>query len=274
MQLKDLKAAKYNPRHITADKLKRLGKSISEFGDLSTVVFNERTGTLVAGHQRITTIKDKKSKIVTTKQTDDYGTVAVGYIEVEDNGKQLRIPIRVVDWDKRKEKLANIAANAHGGEFDNQKLGKLLAELDTEKFDIELSGFTDHEVKNFIRKADDDPSDKYVRTLSSPIYKIRGKKPSASAIYNSTKTDEAIKRIRSKGFDPKTEKFLISAAHRLTEFNYALIAEFYAQSDKKVQAIMEDLALVIIDADKAIERGYLTLTKEIAGLVKAGKEEK
>lgn len=267
LKLKDLKAAKYNPRSITVDALKRLGKSISEFGDLSGVVFNERTGTLISGHQRITTIKDKKNAIVTTKHKDEHGTIALGYIQVTEGNKEIRIPFRVVDWDRRKEKLANIAANAQGGEFDNQKLGKLLADLSSEKFDVELSGFSEHEVKALIRKADSDPADKYVRTLSSPIYKIRGKKPAVTSIYDTVRYDEAVKKIRAKGFEKKTEQFLIAAAGRLIEFNYANIAEFYAHADKKTQGVMEDLALVIIDANKAIEQGYLTLTKEIAGLV-------
>lgn len=274
MELKKFKPAKYNPRKITKEALKSLNKSIEEFGDLSGVVINKRTKTIVAGHQRITTLEGKKTKMNTKPVTDKFGTVAMGHIAViSSQGDRFNIPLRLVDWDLRREKLANIAANNHGGEFDNQKLGILLAELDNGKFDIESTGFTLHEVNNLVRKADNDPGDKYVRTLASPVYKIRGKKPTFKQMHDTTKADAARDKIKASGLDGATRRFLTEAAGRLVEFNYANIAEFYAHADKKTQAIMEELALVIVDADRAIELGYLTLTKEIAGLVKGAQEE-
>ncbi len=271
LRLDDFKEAPYNPRTITKDALNRLDKSIEFHGDLSAVTLNATTGLIVSGHQRLKTARGKKTKIVTSPVTDSHGTVAVGYIEVYTDKGVVKIPLRVVEWDKRTEKLANIAANAHGGEFDNQKLGKLLAELDTGKFDIETTGFTSHEVKNLVRKADKDPGGKYVRTLASPVYKVRGKKPSFKQMYDTTRADAARERIKATGLDVPTKKFLLEAAGRLAEFNFANIAEFYAHSEKPVQELMEDLALVIVDADRAIELGYLTLTKEISGLVKGAR---
>ncbi len=53
MQVKDLKAFPRNPRKITDKKLDMLGKAMREFGDLSGVIYNTRTGHLVGGHQRI-----------------------------------------------------------------------------------------------------------------------------------------------------------------------------------------------------------------------------
>ena len=46
-------------------------------------------------------------------------------------------------------------------------------------------------------------------------------------------------------------------------FNYSRIADYYAHSSKDMQAIMEKLALVIVDFDKAIEYGFVKLQKEI-----------
>jgi hypothetical protein len=53
MQVKDLKPAGYNPRKISKEKLAALKKSLEEFGDLSGIVYNSRTRTLIGGHQRI-----------------------------------------------------------------------------------------------------------------------------------------------------------------------------------------------------------------------------
>ena len=60
------------------------------------------------------------------------------------------------------------------------------------------------------------------------------------------------------------KQFLVSAANRMTEYNYAKIAEYYANASPEVQNLMEKMALIIIDYDKAIELGFVKLSKEIA----------
>lgn len=51
--ISNLNPAPYNPRKITDKKLAMLQKSMAEFGDLSGIVCNTRTGHLVGGHQRL-----------------------------------------------------------------------------------------------------------------------------------------------------------------------------------------------------------------------------
>ena len=135
-------SAEYNPRVISARQLKGLQTSYETFGDLSGIVLNRATDTIVSGHQRLKTLKGKKTRVVTEDHKDKYGTVEVGHIEVLEDGTLTKIPFRVVNWsDDKAEKAANIAANAHGGDFDNNKLGKLLEELEpTEAFEIEQLG--------------------------------------------------------------------------------------------------------------------------------------
>lgn len=271
MKLSSFKKAKYNPRQISADQMKALNKSIEEFGDLSGIVVNTKSNTIIAGHQRITTMQGKKTKVVTKEFKDNFGTVAVGHIEVtSSSGSTFNVPLRLVSWSSRQEKLANIAANNHGGEFDNQKLGKLLAELDNDKFDIELTGFTEGEFQTLIRASTEVALDKYTRKLSSPIYKITGKKPTSSQLYDRTKTEELQESIRKAGLSKNVTAYLMAAAERHTKFNFDMAAEFYAHTDKKTQGLMEDCALVIVDHNKAIEHGYLKLTSEIMDMVKNG----
>lgn len=136
-------SAEYNPRVISARQLKGLNTSYETFGDLSGIVFNRATKTLVSGHQRIKTMKGKKTRIVAEPHTDEFGTVAVGHIEVIGKNKTItKIPYREVKWtDDKAEKAANIAANAHGGDFDTNKLSKLLEEIEPrESFEIEQLG--------------------------------------------------------------------------------------------------------------------------------------
>lgn len=267
LTLKSFKNAAYNPRKITKEALQALDKSITQFGDLSGVVINSKTGTIVAGHQRIKTLDTKETKIIVDEATDDFGTVSLGYILVMPQGcEPFRIPLRIVEWDLRTEKLANIAANNLGGKFDNQKLGKLLAELDTKKFDIEMTGFTEGQVQTYIRRSmdpDAEADEKYVKSLASPIYKIEGKKPKLSQLFDTTKTDELKTAINKTAIPPDVKMYLLAAAERHTKFRFDLAAEFYAHAPKAVQALMEDCALVIVDHKKAIEHGYLKLTEEI-----------
>lgn len=143
--LKQLRGATYNPRTITESRLKDLGDSIATFGDLSGVVFNgsAKAGVLISGHQRIASIKGWDTKIDVKKSTDEHGTVGLGYIHAKDpkTKKKVSIPIRVVSWDNRKaEYAANIAANSHGGEFDNKKLAVLVNKLDIDNLNPAILG--------------------------------------------------------------------------------------------------------------------------------------
>ena len=44
-------------------------------------------------------------------------------------------------------------------------------------------------------------------------------------------------------------------------FNYAVIAEYYANASEEMQRLMEKSALVIIDVDDAIANGYAKISK-------------
>jgi hypothetical protein len=96
--LSDLKPAPYNPRTITQDAMHGLSTSIDEFGDLSGITYNTRTGHLVTGHQRV-------------KSLGRFGDLEIkdGYVDTP-NGE--RFKVRLVDWDEMKEKAANVAANS------------------------------------------------------------------------------------------------------------------------------------------------------------------
>lgn len=123
-KISDLKEAEYNPRTITEESFKGLKFSIDEFGDLSGIVFNKKTGSLVAGHQRLKAIKDQ------------YGDVNIINNQILlPNGEVFNV--RIVDWDQKKEKAANIAANNPHiqGEFTSG-LAVLLEELKIDLPDI------------------------------------------------------------------------------------------------------------------------------------------
>ncbi len=53
--------APYNPREISEHALKQLEKSLSKFGLAEPLIWNEQTGNLVGGHQRLS-IMDRRAK--------------------------------------------------------------------------------------------------------------------------------------------------------------------------------------------------------------------
>ncbi len=134
--------APYNPRKITDKQLAMLKKSMAEFGDLSGIVVNVKTGHIVGGHQRVKNL-DPSWPIVKQSHTDKVGTVALGHIETPWG----RWQYREVSWTEKKEAAANIAANKHGGEFDFQKLKEIIITLDDGSMDPELFGFNSHEIE-------------------------------------------------------------------------------------------------------------------------------
>ena len=100
--LEDLKPAPYNPREISQEAAKGLSASIAQFGDISGLVWNRRSGHVVAGHQRLAALKELGAIVY----GDPPRIVIEGCALMDD-----AFAIRVVDWDEPTEKAANIAAN-------------------------------------------------------------------------------------------------------------------------------------------------------------------
>jgi hypothetical protein len=125
VKLSDLKPAEYNPREITDDALLGLGYSIEEFGDVSGIVINKRTGNLVSGHQRVKALQDKYGDLKITRINNEVVKDASVIVTPENI-----FLIREVDWPIEKEKAANLAANnSHiSGDF-TPELADILGEI-------------------------------------------------------------------------------------------------------------------------------------------------
>ena len=123
LPISKLNPAKYNPRKDLKPGEKeydRLRRSIEEFGYVEPVIYNNLTGNVVGGHQRLKVLLD------------------LGHTEID---------CVVVELDNEREKALNIALNKISGDWDMPKLKDLLEELDTNSFDVTLTGFEAEEIK-------------------------------------------------------------------------------------------------------------------------------
>ena len=113
----ELAADPRNPRTITDAAAAGLAVSLGEFGDLSGIVFNQRTGNLVAGHQRLDQMRKR------------WGELPIeGDVIRTPEGHEFRV--RFVDWPIEKQRAASVAANSQrlAGEFTDD-LELILAEI-------------------------------------------------------------------------------------------------------------------------------------------------
>ena len=129
-----------NPNRMSSDDKARMAKSLAEFGDLSGVILNRRTGLLIGGHQRADVLAGAKLDVRDLTAPEPDGTVARGYLT--HGGK--RYAVRVVDWPDAKAHAALLAANRFGrvAADDPALLKDLLEELDTGDMDMDLTGYT------------------------------------------------------------------------------------------------------------------------------------
>ena len=129
LKASQLKAAAYNPRKdLQPDdaEYKKLRRSIEEFGYIEPIIWNERTGNVVGGHQRL--------KVLLEQGTEDIECV-------------------VVDLDDHDEKILNVLLNKVKGRWDIGKLADLLQELD-EAGGMEVTGFEDWELQSLLMQYD------------------------------------------------------------------------------------------------------------------------
>ena len=118
----DLLPADYNPRKDLKpgdEEYEKLKRSLETFGYVEPVIWNKTTGRVVGGHQRLKVLMD------------------MGMTEIH---------CVVVELSEEKEKALNVALNKISGEWDNNKLALLIADLQGEDFDVSLTGFEPAEI--------------------------------------------------------------------------------------------------------------------------------
>ncbi|SFX82604.1 DNA modification methylase [Thermoactinomyces sp. DSM 45891] len=126
VSINQINPATYNPRLDLKSgdpEYEKLKKSIAEFGFVEPLIWNSQTGNLVGGHQRLKVLIEQ------------------GVTEVE---------CSVVDLTEEKEKALNIGLNKVGGDWDFDKLARLLDDIQLSGIDMDLTGFGEEEVDQIL----------------------------------------------------------------------------------------------------------------------------
>lgn len=132
----NLKPAPYNPRKVLkkgSPGYRRLERSLAAFELVQPIVWNEHTGHVVGGHQRVQILKDR-------------GESAVECV--------------IVNLPLEREKALNIALNNSGvgSDWDGDKLTGLLNELAAlPDFDATLTGFDARELDALLYRPTESP---------------------------------------------------------------------------------------------------------------------
>jgi len=108
---------------------------------------------------------------------------------------------------------------------------------------------------------------RYTHKIQVPQYEPAKKKPNIEELCDIKKYSRLIADINKSNVPDEEKRFLRFAASRHIVFNYAKIADYYAHSNKEVQELMEQSALVIIDIDDAIANGYVKLSNNINEII-------
>jgi ParB-like chromosome segregation protein Spo0J len=158
VKVSDLRPAEYNPRQDLKPgdrEYEKIARSIDEFGYVEPIVWNETTGNIVGGHQRLKILIER------------------GETEVE---------VSVVRLNEHDEKVLNVALNKITGRWDTGKLTELLKELQAEGA-MEVTGFEDWELdalsmqydhiddllnEDFSEFAAKEPKDTFTMTFTLP----------------------------------------------------------------------------------------------------------
>lgn len=110
---------------------------------------------------------------------------------------------------------------------------------------------------------DVEKDERYTDKINAPLYLPSDKCPHISELLDDVKFRSLVRQIEASNVSPQEKIFLKMAACRHIVFNYSKIADYYAHASDEMQRLMERSALVIIDFDKAIENGYVKLSKNI-----------
>jgi uncharacterized cupredoxin-like copper-binding protein len=264
IDVKYLKPYMDNPRKISQEAINKLAQSITMFGFKQPIVVDEDYE-IIVGHTRRLAALQLGLKQVPCLVANDLDKERVKAYRLADNKTG---ELSTWDFEKLEQELKNIDLDINMGDFgfnfDFDSIDKSVDKSSDSDKSVDKSSDSDKSVDSN-KKEPDKKDNYYTDKIVIPNYTpTMEEQPSIQNLVNNDKTNKLIDKINKSNIEPGILKdFLVYAAYRHLKFDYHLIAEYYAHTTKEIQELFEDSALVIIDYDKAVEKGFVEINKKV-----------
>jgi hypothetical protein len=236
-----------NSRKHSDKQVAQIAASIKEFGWTNPILVDGKNG-IIAGHGRLMAARKLGMTEVPTIELSELSESQKKAYVIADNNLALN-----ADWDEALLKI----------ELENLK------DL---SFDLDILAFDDEFLTNLLDENEDDEN-MYTQKVDIPTYEPSEIKPNVKDLYDDSKAFDLIDKIKASKLPQAEKDFLMLTAGRHVVLNFQLIADYYAHSERPVQQLMEDSALVIVDLDNAIANGWVNLSKKLDDIYDEDNEE-
>ena len=235
-----------NPRFIKDDRYLALKKSIEEAPEMLSireiVVYPLENGhyVVIGGNMRLRACQE------------------IGYKELPCKILPLETPVAKLREYTIKDNIA----------FGSNDWDVIANEWDTEELSewgMELPDFAVDDTP--IEPEENKDETQYSRNIEIPTYQITGAEPTIAECVAVSAVKKLIKQIDESNVSEEQKEMLRICAYRHAVIHFDNIAEYYAHQDKEMQNLMEENALVIIDFDRAIEKGFVDMTDKLLRLI-------
>ncbi len=273
LEVSRLVEAPWNYKQDNPEKYEKLKQNIARNGFLENIIVRELENgkfEVVNGNHRLKALKDLGITKVMTYNLGKVPEKVAKNIAIETNETKFGI-----DRLKFETLISDLLQSFNYDQLANDLPVDIDEFISEATKDIKMPVITEpeNEPDEFIPDITEDPQNTenqetiYTTKIKTPQYIPKGEKPALNELFNDQKAQELINKINTLNLPEDLKTFLYYAAYRFVEFKFDKIAEFYAHADKQVQEIFEDLALVIIDFNDAIQKGFVKLTKGILKLI-------
>lgn len=266
VRIADITPWEQNPR-LNEAAIEPVARSIHRFGFGAPVLIRREGMGLIAGHTRLLAMAWLDEKVLTDKGTWRKRRPKDGSFRLVDAPETGFVPARVLDLSEQEAHALALADNRLGelAEWDDEKLASVLHDLADRGTGLDDLGWSADDLKGLLEPAGEDTT--YTSKIVPPIYTPKGERPAVTELFDRTKTERLLAEIdAAKNLPPEVDAFLRLAAERHTGFIFSNIAEFYCHADAATQRLFENSGLVIIDFGRALENGFVKLTKRLGEL--------
>jgi len=260
IQLKEITPNKKNPRFIRDEQFEKLKRSVAQFPAMLekrglAVRKQGKKWEAIGGNMRLRALTDLQGEMSNPERfMESYG-IGKREIQILQTYFSAGIPcIDCSDFTPEEVQRFVIADNVPFGEWDTEVLANEWDTDDLGEWGLEFE---------FEQPEEEEKESVYTKKKKPIIYNPRGEQPDIKSLYDRAKAESLLLHIEQAEIPEDVKQFLRAAAERHTVINFEATADYYAHAPADIQRLFEDSALVLIDFDKAYEKGYVQLSKAL-----------